>query len=229
MSGQRFDTAHERWDAWWGHAKDRARWSDPDAAVTDLIPSLQSRGATRVVDVGAGIGRHALAFARAGFEVVAIDASSTGLEHLCGTAASEGLRIETHVAPFTALPIADASADHVLAWNVLYHGDGEIVRSALAECRRVLRHGGSFQLTMLSKRHRAFGVGREVRPDTYVDASSTDDKDHPHFYVDAPGLTALLAATGFDVAALIDVDQASRGGQPAGAFHWLALAQATTT
>ncbi len=58
----------------------------------------------------------------------------------------------------------------------------------------MLRLGGTVQLTMLSKRNRAFGIGREIRPDTFVDDDSTSDKDHPHFYVDATALTAMLSA-----------------------------------
>jgi SAM-dependent methyltransferase len=188
--------------------------------VTELVPILRARGATRVVDVGAGIGRHALVYARAGFDVQAIDASATGLGELERLARAEHLTIETRIAPFTALPVEDDSVDHVLAWNVLYHGDREIVRTAFAECRRVLRAGGSFQLTMLSKGHRAFGVGREVRPDTFVDERSVGDKDHPHFYVDAAALTGLLTDAGFDVVSLADVDQ-----QPPGGFHWVTLCQ----
>lgn len=221
MTEERLDTAHERWDQWWGQAQHRAHWSDPEPAVTELFPLLRGRGAERVLDVGAGIGRHALACARAGFEVAAIDASRTGLDELQRAAKAESLGIETQVAPFTAIPVEDASVDHVLAWNVLYHGDGELVRAAFEECRRVLRPGGSFQVTMLSKRHRAFGVGRQVRPDTFVDENSDGDKDHPHFYVDGKDLTALLADADFDVVSLADVDQ-----QPPGGFHWLALAEA---
>ena len=56
----------------------------------------------------------------------------------------------------------------------------------------MLRPGGTPQLTMLSKRNRAFGIGREIRPDTFVDDAGTGDKAHPHFYVDATTLTAML-------------------------------------
>ncbi len=220
---ERLDTAHERWDQWWGDARHRALWSDADPAVVETIGGLLSRGATRVVDVGAGIGRHSRAFAAAGLSVVAIDASRTGLYELARRAAGDGLTaIETQHAPFTTLPLDDGSADHVLAWNVLYHGDREIVRAAYAECRRILRPGGTFHVTMLSKRHRAYRIGVEVRPDTFVDERSEGDKDHPHFYVDAHGLTGLLAEAGFDLLSLEDVDQSPPGG-----FHWVALAQAT--
>lgn len=198
----------------------RAHWSRPEPVVTGLIPALQARGARRVLDVGAGIGRHALAYARAGFEVIATDASPAGLAELTRSADAEGLTIEARLASFTTLPVEDADVDHVLAWNVIYHGERDIVAAALAECRRVLRTDGTLQLTMLSKRHRAYRVGREVRPDTFVDDTSTGDKEHPHFYVDAGGLTELLAETGFDLVSLVDVDQ-----QPPGGFHWSVLAE----
>jgi tellurite methyltransferase len=220
VSEDRLDTAHETWDRWWREAKERAHWSDPEPAVVEFIPALQDRGARRVLDVGAGIGRHALAYARAGLEVVATDASATGIDEILRAARSEGLEVEARVAPFIALPLEDASVDHVLVWNVIYHGDGSVVAAALDECRRVLRPTGTLQLTMLSKRHRAYGVGTEVRPGTFVDPTSTGDKEHPHFYVDGMGLTALLATAGFEVVSMADVDQQPRGG-----FHWVVVAE----
>jgi hypothetical protein len=53
-----------------------------------------------------------------------------------------------------------------------------------------------------------------------VDDTSTGDKDHPHFYADASGLCALLAAAGFEVMSMEDVDQ-----RPPGAWHWEVLAE----
>jgi SAM-dependent methyltransferase len=223
MTEPRLDTAHQSWDRGWGREDTRARWSKPDPIVIELIGALTARGARRVLDIGTGIGRHALAFARAGFDVVAVDASDTGLGQLRRAAEAEGLPIETRLAAFTELPIDDDSVDHVLAWNVLYHGDGEIVRNAFAECERVLRAGGTAQLTMLSKRNRSFGVGSEIRPDTFVDDASTGDKDHPHFYVDAATLIAMLAAARLEVRSLADIDQ----DPPSSAFHWTVLAVTT--
>jgi 2-polyprenyl-3-methyl-5-hydroxy-6-metoxy-1,4-benzoquinol methylase len=223
MSGERLDTAHEYWDQWWGEAKQRAKWSEPDPAVTSFAQTLLARSAKQVLDVGTGIGRHALYYARLGFEVFATDASATGLDEVTRSADAQGLDVDVRLGPFTELPIEDSSVDHVLAWNVLYHGDGEVVTTALAECRRVLRPNGTLQLTMLSKRHRAFGIGREIRPDTFVDEASRGDKDHPHFYVDAQGLERILGQSGFEIIELIDMDQ-----DPPAGFHWEVLSRVST-
>jgi len=220
MGDGRLDTAHEHWDEWWKEAKQRSRWSEAEDVVTSLMPALRARGAQHVLDVGTGIGRHALAYASFGFDVTAIDASSTGLDQLVQSAQAENLRVDARLSPFTRLPLEDDSADHVLAWNVLYHGDGETVATALRECRRVLRPGGTFQLTMLSKRHRSFGIGQRVRADTYVDETSKGDKVHPHFYVDAAGLTRRLSNARFETISIEDVDQDGDRG-----FHWVVLAQ----
>jgi tellurite methyltransferase len=221
VSGERLDTAHEAWDQSWGDAGQRVLWEQPDPVVTDYIAVLRARGAMRILDVGGGIGRHALAYARAGFEVTMIDASPAGVAELLRVAGSAGVQVDAQVSPFTALPVEDSSIDHVLAWNVLYHGDRSVVTSGLRECFRVLRPGGTAQLTMLSKRNDGYGVGREIRPDTFIDEASGDDKAHPHYYADAAGVCSLLAECGFEVRELVDVVQ-----HPPRGWHWTILADA---
>ena len=218
-TGERLDTAHELGDERWGDAAGRAPWTQAEPRVVDVLPLLEARGATAALDLGAGVGRHALAYARAGLAVVAVDASPTGITAIDAAAADAGLAIDARVGEFTAIPLDDAAVDHVLAWNVLYHGDTEIAEQGLRECARVLRDRGTLQLTMLSTRHRSFGIGTEVRPNTYVDERSASDKRHPHLYVDAVVLDAMLQRTGFAVQSLVDVDQ-----QPTGSFHWTVLA-----
>jgi tellurite methyltransferase len=219
MSEERLDTAHEAWDRSWGEAGERVAWERPEEVVTGLFPVLRERGVTRVLDVGGGVGRHAVAYAVAGFEVTMVDASATGVEQALRAAEAAGVRIDARVAAFGALPVADARVDHVLSWNVLYHGDGEVLAGALAECRRVLRPGGTLQITLLSKRNGGYGKGTEIRPDTFVDGARGGDKAHPHHYVDAAGACALLKAAGFEVRELVDVDQ-----HPPGGWHWTILA-----
>ena len=99
-----------------------------------------------------------------------------------------------HHGLMTDLPFADDAFDYLLSFNVIYHGDPNIVSRALAEIRRVLRPGGTWilQLTMLSKRNVNYGRGDEIAPDTFVDRTADDDKVHPHFYCNAGELMVLL-------------------------------------
>lgn len=218
MSLQTTDTAHLAWDAAWQSEAGRAGWLVPEPEVVHLAARLRQGGAHRALDLGCGVGRHALALARLGFEVEAVDASPAGLAELAKSAAGEGLEIAGRHAAMTDLPCADASFDLVLSWNVIYHGDPQVVRGAVAEIARVLKPGGTYQGTMLSKRNRHFGRGREIAPDTWVDETSEDDKAHPHFFCDAGELGLLFA--GFEVLALRQDDH----GKP-GHWHWHLVAE----
>jgi SAM-dependent methyltransferase len=103
-----------------------------------------------------------------------------GEEEFRRDAAARGLRLSLRQADADALPFADESFDYVLSWNVIFHGTAEIWR--------VLKPGGLYQGTMLSKRDAQFGRGRPVAPDTFIRGS--DLKAHPHHYCDLAGLAA---------------------------------------
>jgi SAM-dependent methyltransferase len=130
--------------------------------------------------------------------VEAIDGSTAGLDFARREAAARGLRLGLHQADADALPFADESFDYVLSWNVIFHGTMGDVGRRLAEIWRVLKPGGLYQGTMLSKRDAQFGRGRPVAPDTFIRGS--DPKAHPHYYCDLAGLAALFA--GFELLSL---------------------------
>ena len=171
-------------------------WSEPEVAVTALVPRLagrrrDARARRRCRD------RPPLVRVRRGRDRCrGPRCQPAGIGEVVRGAAARSLPVDASVARFTDLPVVDGAFGHVLAWNVVYHGDGRVVGHAFVECRRVLRPGGTFQFTMLSKRHRGFGIGTEIAPDTYVDETGSDDKAHPHLYVDEAGLEQLLRVRG---------------------------------
>ena len=213
----RTDTAHRYWDARWTSAQGRDDWLVPDATVAACAERLWSEGARRVLDLGCGVGRHALMLAEMGYAVTALDGAAEGLAVLRDEARARGLAIDIAEGLMTSLPYADAAFDYVLSLNVIYHGDGNVVRAAIGEIRRVLKPGGIFQGTMLSKRNSAYRAGREVAPDTWINPGD-EDKDHPHFYCDAAGLVALFQ--GFELFELAD-----RIYDTPGSWHWYLIAE----
>jgi len=205
-------TAHRAWDARWQTAAGRAQWLDADPDVAAAAEALAGRGGGRVLDLGCGVGRHALVFAALGLETFALDGSAAGLAHLDDCARTGGLRVETCLGQMTELPFPEAFFDYLLAFNVIYHGDPGVVRQTIAEIRRVLKPGGLYQGTMLSKRNEKFGRGREIAPDTFV-IDGEEEKSHAHFYCNAGELVGLFE--GFELLALEDREH----GTP-GSWHW---------
>lgn len=216
------DTAHQAWDSMWGTTEGRAEWLVPHPEVLDVAEDLAGRShPVKALDLGCGIGRHALLFARLGFDTTAVDLAEQGLAEVRRRADAEGLSLTTQAAPMTALPFGDGEFDYVLAFNVLYHGDRAVAQTAFGEIARILKPKATFQATMLSKRNAGFGLGTEISPNTFVrEAGEGDDSDkvHPHFYCNAVELVDLLA--GFDLLSLRDVAQKHPGH-----MHWQFVAE----
>ncbi len=210
-------TAVAAWDRRWASAEGRADWIEPEADVVALPPVLKERGARRVLDLGCGVGRHALFFAEHGFAVSAIDGSATGIAVAGETARARGLALDLRQGDADALPFADGAFDYVLSWNVIYHGTLGDVGRRLAEVWRVLRPGGLYQGTMLPTRNANYGIGRRIAPDTFVN-DAIEERAHPHCYCDAAGLVALFA--GFELLSLVQ-----RLHKKPGSWHWHILAE----
>ena len=211
-------TAYQAWEARWSSAPGRAAWLDPEPEVMAVVQDLRGAGGRRALDLGCGVGRHSLYLAHQGWTVSCLDASASGMQYLLSAATGRGLRVVPVIGAMTDLPYDAGQFDYILAWNVIYHGNGEVVRRCLAEIWRVLRPGGLYQGTMLSKRHRNFGSGREVASNTFVQDGGEGDKAHPHFYCDRTDLASLLSA--FELRSLAD---RNHGGP--GTYHWHLVAE----
>jgi SAM-dependent methyltransferase len=205
--------------AWDRRLRGDAGWQAVEPDVEAVLAALRLRHVRRVLDLGCGSGRHALYLAAEGFETFALDASEAGIVCLREAALRRELMVAAQVGAMTDLPYADGSFDFVLAFNVVYLGDGAAVRRTLAEIRRVLRPRGLFQGTMLSKRNVRYGKGAQVAPDTFVPEGLGDAEERgPHFYCRAAELIALFE--GFEMLALSD--QVHR---TPGSWHWHLLAE----
>jgi SAM-dependent methyltransferase len=115
---------------------------------------LDVRHGMTVLDLGCGEGRHAFEAYRRGARVVAVDWGEpevqTTRRWLTAIAeageAPDGARAEVLRGDLTALPIADASVDRVIAAEVLEHIPDDA--AAFAEIARVLRPGGRVAVTV---------------------------------------------------------------------------------
>ena len=58
----------EAWDDSWKTEEGRAHWLDPDPFIVSLIPKFKKKRIKRVLDLGSGVGRHTILFAKEGFD-----------------------------------------------------------------------------------------------------------------------------------------------------------------
>ena len=122
--------------------------------LTVRYERLGLKAGDRVLDLGAGFGRHAFEAARHGARVVALDYAHDELVSVRNTFAAMAEAGEVPADRYvgvlrgdaTRLPFADHSFDHVIVSEVLEHIQDDV--SAIAEMTRILAPGGTLAATV---------------------------------------------------------------------------------
>jgi tellurite methyltransferase len=180
------------WETYWNDQDNWDWWKKPAPEVLDLIRSLSPMERPKVLDLGCGIGRHAIAFASAQFSVTATDTSPAAIQHLNEWAHSLQLSIETHVCEVPTETLPCETFDVVVSYNVIYHGSREKFADAIQQIRKLLKQNGIFFFTCPSRQDGKYGFGERVAPHTYQCTKSVTPGD-THYFADADDLVGLLA------------------------------------
>ena len=183
-------SSRQFWDGTWSNDENRDFWTRVAPEIVELTQTQSPAQRPAVLDLGCGLGRNAIAFAQAGFQVTATDISPTGVAHLRDWAAQLGLDIHTRISAFTEDRFAPASFDIIVSVNVLYHAYREQVVQAFDHVRRWLKPGGIFYFTFPTRDDGEYGKIRERAPHTFE-----LEPGHMHYYADENDLQEWL--TGF--------------------------------
>lgn len=180
------------WD--WGQGA-APIWLQPSEESYYFAQKWKEQGVRSILDFGCGLGRHAVYFAKQGFQVSAFDLSEEGVAHLKKWAETENLSIDACVADMMQLPYPDNSFNAAYLYHVISHTDSAGIHTILSELSRVLKLGGRVFLTLCSKESWSFREAGYPKLDenTVIKTGGGPEDGIPHFYVSLDDIFPLLA------------------------------------
>lgn len=145
----------------WGDGSYERTASTLDSASERVAERAGIRAGMRVLDLGSGTGNAALAAARRGGSVVAVEPAERLLEIARGRATAEKLALTCLRGDASAIPASDGAFDVVLSvFAVIFAPDAE---QAASEMVRVVRPGGRIVMTSWTNEGGIAEAGRLVR------------------------------------------------------------------
>jgi len=173
---------------------DSSLWLEPVDDCVYLAYKWKKQNYKDILDLGTGLGRHAIYFSKQGFNVSAIDISEYGVKHLESWAKSEGLTIDTKVCDMLSLPYPDNSFDCIFACHVISHCDTAGIKKIISEIERVLKPNGEVFLTFSSKESTEFiEIADQIQIDeNTIIRNAEPETGIPHFFVNLRDVVDLL-------------------------------------
>ena len=187
-------------------------WKNPVLESYGLMNRWGIQRKIDFLDLGCGLGRHAILFGRNGFNVSCFDISQDGLDSTKKWAESEGLSFDYRCGDMRVLPYEQEGFDCILGWNVINHSDTEGVKAAVREIYRVLRFGGECYLTFGSKS--TWGWKQDwpmVDENTKLRMVEGPEYKVPHFYADKELLVDIFSE--FEIIGISHVEDWGKNNQ----------------
>lgn len=176
----------------WNQAE-KEKWLTPSEDSIYLARKWSKEGARSILDLGCGLGRHALFFTENGFKVTAVDLSKDAIKFTKEAMQEKQIDFSCKVADMLQLPFANDAFDRVFSYHVISHQDTVGVQKVIDEITRVLKPGGKVFLTLCSKEHYAFLDGRfpHIDENTVLKTEGAET-EVPHFFADKRAINALF-------------------------------------
>ncbi len=200
-------------------------WLEPSDESYYLTHRWKKSDYKDILDFGCGLGRHAIHFAKEGFNVFAFDLSETAVEHVKQWAEKEKVQVEAVCADMQKLPYEDNSFDCIFAYHVISHTDTMGMKVILKEIERVMRPDGEIFLTLCSKETWSFKDAGYPKLDanTVIKVEDGPENGVPHFYVTAEDILELMSD--FEMIKMRHIDDCYWNGALRNSKHYFVVAR----
>lgn len=205
------------WD--WGIVSDKGMWLMPCEESYYYAEKWKRENYRSVLDLGCGLGRHAMLFAKYGFKTTAVDISSEAVEYLKKWQIDESVDILCKKADMSCLPFADDAFDCVFAMHSAGHTDTKGMKQILSEISRVLKPNGTVFITLCSKETPSFTEGKvpAVDENTLLKTEGPE-QGVPHFYVNLEDIVKLFS--GYEIIKVRHIDECYNNGSNQSSKHY---------
>lgn len=173
---------------------ENAIWLEPCEESYFYCENWKKQGKRSVLDLGCGLGRHALLFAKNGFKVTAADISEYAVKKLREAAKRENVIITSNVCDMLNLPYRENSFDCIFSYLAIQHTDTEGFTKILSKIKEILKPDGEIFLTLGSKETWSFSEAGFPKLDenTVVKIEEGPENGVPHFFVDLDDIKRLF-------------------------------------
>lgn len=171
---------------WNWETADESLWLDPSEESYYFCEKWKNQGRRSILDLGCGLGRHSLLFARNGFKVTAVDISEYAIKKLREAEKRENVIITSKVCDMLELPYRENSFDCIFSYHAVSHTDTNGFKIIVDKIKKILKPEGEIFLTLCSKETYSFCEANYLHSDenTVIKTEDGPEKNVPHFFVD---------------------------------------------
>ena len=145
------------------HSQEKNTFVSPMAPLILLKKKLRGVAGVKVLDLGCGVGLHAIDLVKSGYRVWGLDISSKAIKLASKNAKDEKVNINFTVDSMQRkLPFKSFFFDGVVCFRVLNHGTEREICSAINEIHRVLKPNGCVVVSVQKIFGRKVKIGMAV-------------------------------------------------------------------
>ena len=178
----------------WKNVEDKTTWLNPCEESYYYAEKWKRENRKSVLDLGCGLGRHSILFAKYGFKVTAMDCSPEALDFLKNYRREQKLDFTCKCAEMEKMPFANDAFDCIFAMHSVGHTDSNGIKVILSEIKRVLKPNGTIFLTLCSKETWTFAEsGMPKIDENTVVKTMGPEQGVPHFFVNQEDIRSLFS------------------------------------
>jgi tellurite methyltransferase len=210
------------WEKYWSNHERVERWKIPDKTFYEFVSQFEFNN-KKVLDVGAGLGRHSIYCAKNGASVIGFDSNERAIDEFTKLNNEECLNINIALSGFEYLDqLENESFDYVIAWNVVYHYSYEEITALIKRIKTKIMLEGKLLITFNSVNNISFN-GMPGRKNQSIKKLNEDGSSYDTYYCDKTDLVDLLH--GFDILSVKESEEQVGSRKFEGKWHWYVMAE----